>query len=415
LLADRAVVLHKGKIVLQGKPEEVFSQGEELAKYSLVMPRPVRICRALSEGGISVADSMDIQEIAGNIRQAISVTDGIQKEETKGAGTDSIAAPYVKNEEKGRIFCKNLSHVYNPKSPFATQALNGVDLEIFSGEFFGILGHTGSGKSTFVQHLNALIKVPTAEKKYKEKKRKKGQQPIVHLMVDGYDLTNKNTDFRELRSKVGMVFQYPEQQLFAETVFEDVAFGLKNFKPDISSDALKNAVREALETVGLDYRTVRGASPFELSGGQKRRVAIAGVIVTKPEILVLDEPAAGLDPLGKEEIMTLLHKIHADWCKTIIIVSHDMDEIAENCTRAAVFSEGRVWKVAAPKQLFSDVAALNEIGLDAPFAAKLTVALKEKGVVVDNDYTVSDFVEKMLSLAKTEGVCTSSEGGHEHA
>jgi energy-coupling factor transport system ATP-binding protein len=358
---------------------------------------------------------MDIQEIAGNIRQAISVTVATQEEKTGGVGTGLIVEPIIHNEEEGRIFCENLSHVYNPKSPFATQALLGVDLEINAGEFFGILGHTGSGKSTFVQHLNALIKVPTAEKKYKEKKRKKAQQTTVRLMVDGYDLTNKNTDFRELRSKVGMVFQYPEQQLFAETVFEDVAFGLKNFKPDISPDELKKAVREALETVGLDYRTVRRASPFELSGGQKRRVAIAGVIVTKPEILVLDEPAAGLDPLGKEEIMALLHKIHADWCKTVIIVSHDMDEIVENCTRAAVFSEGKVWKVATPKQLFSDVTALNEIGLDAPFAAKLTVTLKERGIVIDNDYTVSDFVKKTLDLAKIAGACMRSEGGHKNA
>ena len=245
--------------------------------------------------------------------------------------------------EVGRVVCENLSFVYNPTQPFKTYALTGASLEIYPRDFFGVLGHTGSGKSTFVQHLNALLKTPTAEKKYKPKKRKKGEDaPKTVLRVNGYDLTDKTTDFKALRSKVGMVFQYPEYQLFAETVFDDVAFGLKNFKKELSDEEIKTAVREALETVGMDYDGVKNRSPFELSGGQKRRVAIAGVIVTKPEILVLDEPAAGLDPLGKEEIMALLHKIHNDWCKTVIIVSHDMDEIAENCTRAAIFAEGLV-------------------------------------------------------------------------
>lgn len=152
--------------------------------------------------------------------------------------------------------------------------------------------------------------------------------------MPGYDLADKKCNFLELRSKVGMVFQYPEYQLFAETVEKDVAFGLKNFRKDIKDEKeIAAHVKEALETVGLNYAAVKDRSPFELSGGQKRRVAIAGVIVTKPEILILDEPAAGLDPLGKRELMELLHAIHGSWCKTVVIVSHDMDEIAENCTR----------------------------------------------------------------------------------
>ena len=415
LLADRAVVLHKGEVVLQGKPQDVFSRGEELEKYALVMPRSVRVCRALTEGGLSVPDGMDAEGIAEDVCRAFPVATVRDTIETEGAGTCSFEIQTNEEHEKGRIFCENLSHVYNPKSPFATQALEGVNLEICSGEFFGVLGHTGSGKSTFVQHLNALIKVPSAEKKYKEKKRKNKAAPKVRLTVDGYDLTDKHTDFRALRSKVGMVFQYPEQQLFAETVFEDVAFGLKNFMPDVTPEETRKAVREALETVGLRYHEVKNCSPFELSGGQKRRVAIAGVIVTKPEILVLDEPAAGLDPLGKEEIMSLLHKIHADWCKTVIIVSHDMDEIAENCTRAAIFADGKVWKADTPKALFSNIEELRALGLDAPFVAKLTLALKERGVDIDNDYTVPDFVYKMLKYAKTKGVGTRSEGGHGNA
>ncbi len=420
LLADRAIVMHGGEIVLQGKPEEVFSKGEDLQKYSLVMPRPVRICRDLTKNGLPVADGMDEEKVSKSIVQALKVCDPSRiSMQNTGAGMRST--PKMEQEEQGagKIFCENLSFTYNPKSPFATHALEGVNLEIKSGEFFGIIGHTGSGKSTFVQHLNALLKVPSAEKKYKAKKPKKGKPlpPKTTLSVNGYDLTDKKTDFRALRSKVGMVFQYPEYQLFAETVFEDVAFGLKNFKDGLTEAELRQAVQEALETVGLRYEEVKDKSPFELSGGQKRRVAIAGVIVTKPEILVLDEPAAGLDPLGKEEIMRLLHDIHSKWCKTVIVVSHDMDEIAENCNRAAVFSDGKVLLTAEPKTLFASAETLTEKGLDLPFTAKLTRALKRQGVVIDNDFTLADFIEKTLAYAKTvgAGMHLTDEGGQSHA
>lgn len=325
----------------------------------------------------------------------------------------------ITDEERGRVYCENLTYVYNGDSPFETYALKGIDLEIKSGEFFGIIGHTGSGKSTFVQHLNALFKLPTAEKKYKEKKPKKGvaQPPKTILTVDGYDLTDKTTDFQELRSKVGMVFQYPEYQLFAETVFEDVAFGLKNFKDGLSEEEIEKAVGEALEMVGLRYAEVKNRSPFDLSGGQKRRVAIAGVIVTKPEILVLDEPAAGLDPLGKEEIMQLLHKIHREWCKTVIIVSHDMDEIAENCTRAAIFSDGKILGVGEPRALFERTDEIAAAGLDVPFTTKICVALSRFGIKIDCDHTVGDFVEKILEYAKTvgAGMRSTMEGGQNDA
>lgn len=400
LLADRAVVMSRGKIVMQGKPEEVLTRKDELEQYSLTMPRPIRICKALTAGGLSVADAMTAETLTENILLALQEK-------------PAVASPFVTDERKvfyedgeiGRVVCENLSYVYNPSQPFRTHALKGASLEIYPRDFFGILGHTGSGKSTFVQHLNALLKTPTAEKKYKPKKPKKGAiaPPKTVLTVNGYDLTDKKTDFKELRSKVGMVFQYPEYQLFAETVFEDVAFGLKNFRKGISDDEIKTAVREALETVGLAYDEVKNRSPFELSGGQKRRVAIAGVIVTKPEILVLDEPAAGLDPLGKEEIMDLLHKIHKDWCKTVVIVSHDMDEIAENCTRAAIFAEGKVVAVDSPKTLFKDAEKLARLGLDTPFTAKLVQGLKEKGVELDCDYTVDDFIRKTLAYAAEGG------------
>lgn len=303
-----------------------------------------------------------------------------------------------------RIVAEHLSYTYNARSPFETAALKDVSLTIEEGEFFGIIGHTGSGKSTFVQHLNGLLRLPSSMKRYRAKKPKKGlpPPPAAVLQVGEFDLTDKKTDFRALRKKVGMVFQYPEYQLFAETVKEDVAFGLKNFsgkKP--TEEETDSAVRAALEVVGLDYDELKDKSPFELSGGQKRRVAIAGVIVTRPEVLVLDEPAAGLDPLGKREVMELLHKLHSEWCKTVVIVSHDMDEISENCTRAAVFADGRVECVLPPRELFCHAQKLEQLGLDVPLTAKLCELLAQRGILIDCDFTTHDFCEKVLAYARS--------------
>ena len=418
MLADRAIVMHKGRIVMQGKPADVLAKEKELKQYSLALPRALRVCRGISAGGVKTQDSMAAEDVANDIVSSLKTNPEISViPQKKGAGT-GLECLEDENPDVGRVLCENLSYVYNVKSPFATYALNGVNLEIKSGDFFGVIGHTGSGKSTFVQHLNALLKTPSAEKKYRPKRVKKGAPipPKTVLTVNGFDLTNKKTDFRALRSKVGMVFQYPEYQLFAETVFDDVAFGLKNFNGKLTKEEIETAVRDAIEMVGLRYEDVKKSSPFELSGGQKRRVAIAGVIVTKPEILVLDEPAAGLDPLGKEELMSLLHKIHSDWCKTVIIVSHDMEEIAENCNRAAIFAEGKIVSVGSPKALFENVEGMESLGLDVPFTARLSKALAEKGVVIDSDYTVADFVEKLLVFAKMQGAGTdSTEGGAENA
>mgnify|MGYP002796979075 FL=1 len=305
-----------------------------------------------------------------------------------------------------RIVAEHLSYVYNPKSPFETAALKDVSLTIEEGEFFGIIGHTGSGKSTFVQHLNGLIRLPSSLRRYKKKKPKKGEipPPETVLRVGEFDLTDKKTDFRALRKSGGMVFQYPEYQLFAETVRDDVAFGLKNFSAEkLSDEQIDAAVRAALEVVGLDYGEMKDKSPFDLSGGQKRRVAIAGVIVTRPEVLVLDEPAAGLDPLGKKEVMELLHKLHREWCKTVVVVSHDMDEISENCTKAAVFSEGSVRYVLPPKELFRHADELTALGLDVPLTAKLCTALAKRGVEIDCDFTTEDFIGKVLAYWAAHG------------
>ncbi len=387
LLADRAIVMNGGEIVMEGTPQQVLCNGEELKKHHLALPLPLRICKELTAGGLAVEDCYTPDRLAEQLLQKQvqkkQLVKAVEKEEP------------IKEDEAGEVFCEKLFHTYNSSSPFETHALCGVDVHVHTGDFFGVLGHTGSGKSTFVQHLNALLKVPTAQKKYKKKKK---SPPIeTKLTVAGYDLTDKKTDFYALRKKVGMVFQYPEYQLFAETVFLDVAFGLKNFQPDLSATEVELAVKEALETVGLSYEEVKDKSPFDLSGGQKRRVAIAGVIVTKPQILVLDEPAAGLDPLGKQEIMTLLHDIHARWCKTVIIVSHDMDEIAEHCNRAAVFDQGKVTTVDTPRGLFSQKERLQALGLDVPYTAKVADILKQKGIDLDCDYTTDDFVKKCLT------------------
>lgn len=305
-----------------------------------------------------------------------------------------------------RIQAEHLSYTYNAKSPFAVAALKDVSLTIEEGDFFGIIGHTGSGKSTFVQHLNGLIRLPSSLKKRYKQKVMRGQvpPPPPRLTVGEFDLADRKTDFRALRGKVGMVFQYPEYQLFAETVAADVAFGYKNFagkKP--ADEEVQSAVRAALEVVGLNYEELKEKSPFDLSGGQKRRVAIAGVIVSRPEVLVLDEPAAGLDPAGKREIMELLHKLHREWCKTVVVVSHDMDEIAENCNRVAVFSEGEVKYVLPPNELFEKSEELQKLGLDVPLSAKLTFALRKRGVELKNDFTVEGFIKSVLDYARDEG------------
>ena len=277
-----------------------------------------------------------------------------------------------------QIEAKELSYVYSEKSKaLAVHALKKVSLTVAEGEFLGIIGQTGSGKSTFIQHLNGLIRV----------EKDKGS-----LLVGDFDLTDKKCNLKALRAKVGMVFQYPEYQLFAETVREDVAFALKNFYPELKAEEVEERVRKAVETVGLDYEKIKDKSPFELSGGQKRRVAIAGVIVARPEVLVLDEPVAGLDPKGKEEFIDLLHRLHGSLVKTIIIVSHDMNTVAEHCSKVAVFSHGEIIKVGAPKEIFSDTERMLEEGLLLPATAQVTRALKESGIDCPNDFTIDGFV-----------------------
>ena len=278
-----------------------------------------------------------------------------------------------------RIVSEGLSFSYDPKSKHKIYALDCLNLTIEEGEFFGIIGQTGSGKSTFIQHLNALI--PLQEGK---------------LFVGDFDLSPKQKGYKKqlgkLRSRVGMVFQYPEYQLFAESVFKDVAFGVNNFFPDLSAEQVEEKVKNAIIAVGLDYADVKNRSPFDLSGGQKRRVAIAGVLATEPDVLVLDEPVAGLDPLGKRTLMALLHSI-ARPDRTIIIVSHDMDEVCENCTKIAVFEDGKIKTSGKPEEFFSSSAP--HFRLELPLAARIKNALAKVGCELDCKLDTEDLIDEI--------------------
>ncbi len=390
LLADRTIVMNRGEIVMQGSPEQVFESGEQLNTFNLTLPEISVIRDGLNALGMNLKATLNPDDLANDIAQNL----GLQNKSA------NILKESVDNSGEWDIKIRDLYFTYSKKTPFATDALKGINLDICEGQFFGIIGHTGSGKSTLVQHFNGLVKLAQAEKGYKAKKLKKGETPptIPQLTVGNYNLGNKKCDFLSLRADVGMVFQYPEYQLFAETVYLDVAFGLRNFNKGISPDEEERAVREALAAVGLNYNEIKDKSPFDLSGGQKRRVAIAGVIVTKPKILILDEPAAGLDPLGKREIMELLHALHGDWCKTVIIVSHDMDEIAQNCTRAAVLNGGKVELCDTPYNLFSQGEKLLSYGLDIPMIAKICNKLCEFGIDIKCDYTTESFICAIKTL-----------------
>lgn len=258
------------------------------------------------------------------------------------------------------IVIEHLNYVYMQGGPYETKALDDVSLTIHDGEFVGLIGHTGSGKSTLVQHLNGLI-LPTS-----------GQ-----ITVDGMDLADKNTDKRAIRRRVGLVFQYPENQLFEETVAKDIAFGPKNLGLD--EVEIDRRVRTAMRRVALDYDKLSQRSVFELSGGQMRRVAIAGVLAMEPQTLVLDEPCAGLDPKGREEILGLISDLHRESGATIVMVSHSMDDVAALAERVIVMNHGKVAMDGAPREVFSRGEELRAIGLDVPQAVELAQKLREKG------------------------------------
>lgn len=281
------------------------------------------------------------------------------------------------------ISVKNLSYVYGAKTPFRAQALFDINIDIEDGDFFGIIGNTGAGKSTLVSHFNALIRV---------------QKNSGTVIVDDIDLSAKKTDLKKLRAKVGMVFQYPEHQLFDDTVEKDVRFGPKNL--GLSAEEQAERAKNAIELVGLNYAEIAQRSPFELSGGQKRRVALAGVLAMQPQILVLDEPTAGLDPVGKREIMELVLRVK-EQCPTVVMISHNMDEIAEYCNKIAVLNRGKVVGVFTPRELFGSEELLKQAAVRLPLVTEAAAKLKARGVDIDTSVITED--ELVEAIVKAVG------------
>ena len=281
------------------------------------------------------------------------------------------------------IEVENLTYIYNPGSPFETKALEDVNVEIKSGEFVGLIGHTGSGKSTLVQHLNGL-KNPTSGKN----------------VVNGIDITDKTVKLSDIRRKVGLVFQYPEHQLFEETVYKDIAFGPQNL--GLTETEIDERVREAMELVKLPFDELKDRSPFELSGGQKRRVAIAGVFAMKPEVLVLDEPTSGLDPRTRDEVLEEIKTLHDRYKNTVILVSHSMEDVAKLVERIIVMHNGKIIFQGTPRDVFKEVETLESIGLGVPQISYLIRALREKGINLKDDiFTVEEAKKEILKWIRS--------------
>ncbi|MCG0276105.1 MAG: energy-coupling factor transporter ATPase [Thermosediminibacteraceae bacterium] len=283
------------------------------------------------------------------------------------------------------IIVKNLTHIYMPGTPFESVALQDVNWTVEDGEFWGLIGHTGSGKSTLIQHLNGLLKPTSGE-----------------VIIDGVNINERGVNLKEIRQKVGLVFQFPEHQLFEETVEKDVAFGPRNM--DLPEEEVNRRVKEALELVGLNYNEIKDRSPFELSGGQMRRVAIAGVLAMKPKVLILDEPTVGLDPKGRDEILREIVKLREEQNITVILVSHSMEDIAKLVDKIAVMHKGRIVDSGTPKEIFKNYQGLISIGLDIPQITHLMLRLKQKGKDVATDVLSVDEAEaEILKVVRGKG------------
>lgn len=281
---------------------------------------------------------------------------------------------------------KALTHTYSAGTPFEHKAIDNVDLEVMPGEFLGIIGHTGSGKSTLIQHLNGLLRPTGGE-----------------ILLDGTDIWERPKEIRKVRFQVGLVFQYPEYQLFEETVYRDISYGPKNMGLDASE--IDRRVRQAAAFAGIDEDMLE-KSPFELSGGQKRRVAIAGVIAMEPKVLILDEPTAGLDPRGREAILAQLRSYHKQKGNAVILVSHSMEEVARNVDRIVVMSHSHKLMDGTPEEVFSRAEELLQVGLDVPQVTKVAMELQKRGLLADSSvYTIDELVRRLLALKGGEAAC----------
>lgn len=278
----------------------------------------------------------------------------------------------------------NLTHIYMPGTPFEKKALDNINININDGEFVALIGHTGSGKSTLIQHINGLLK-PTSGK----------------IIINGFDITLKTTKLSDIRKKVGLVFQYPEYQIFEETIEKDIAYGPINLK--LTEDEVKIRVKRAMDIVGLDYEAFKDKSPFELSGGQKRRVAIAGVVAMEPKILILDEPTAGLDPKGRDDILNQTLKLQKEYKMTIVLVSHSMEDVAKVADRILVMNKGRCILDGKPSDIFKEIDTLERVGLAVPQVTYLLRKLREKGFNISQDIFTVDEAKKEILRALRGG------------
>lgn len=407
--ADRVAVFRAGRVAMLGTPEEILTRADELAQLNLDMPASCCLGTALRAKGVPVHAQVREVDMVAEIAQAYADRSG---EDTAGrpSASDSRVLDNASSATDGTaasepvIEISHLSHSYSlsarerrrwhkrsatagksnkqalwgndPSSPWA---LRDVSLAVRRGEFLGLAGHTGSGKSTLVQHLNGLIRP---------------QEGSVRAL--GLDLSNKK-DATTVKAKVGVVFQYPERQLFAETVAQDVAFGPHNL--GLPQDEVARRVASSLTRVGLDLSTVGDKSPFELSGGQQRRVAFAGVLAMEPEVLVLDEPMAGLDPAARRDFLELIDRLHRDGL-TVVMVSHSMDDLANCCDRIVVMNEGAVFAEGTPAQVFARADELKSIGLGVPAAQRMALALTEAGVPLRRGglYTVESLADELADL-----------------
>ena len=394
--AKRVIVISGGSVVMDGTPKEVFKNVDALKNLGLDVPQISELTKRLMASGVSLPpDILTIAEKAEALAPLLSPLHSVKPAphmvEDKAHGpveaygtSEEVKDTSAEAEESNItniIELKSLSHVYSPGTVFEKAALTGISFSVKKGEFFGIIGHTGSGKSTLIQHFNGLIKPSSGQ-----------------ILIGGEDINADKKNLRAVRQKVGLVFQYPENQLFEMTVRADVAFGPKNMGLD--EPEIDRRVKRALKLVGIGEELF-DKSPFELSGGQKRRAAIAGVLAMEPEILVMDEPTAGLDPRGRDEIFAQIKALHKEMGNTVIIVSHSMEDIARLCERIAVFSRGALKYLGTPKEIFKNAEELETIGLAAPQISYLIRALNEKGAGLNEDiYTVEAAYAEILGRLK---------------
>ncbi|MCR4807990.1 MAG: energy-coupling factor transporter ATPase [Lachnospiraceae bacterium] len=380
--ADKIFVMDKGKVVMSGSPREVFSRVEELKEIGLSVPQVTLLAEELRSRGVNMpAGILTSEELVGNVTTGTVLSDTFCERypQSQNYGKMCQGEPSPMSHS---IIADGLSYTYSQGTAYEVKALDEVSFKIEAGEYIGLLGHTGSGKSTLVQVLDGLLK-PTSGTVY----------------IDGEDIFDKEYKLKSLRSKVGIVFQYPEHQLFEADVFTDVCFGPRNL--GLSRSEVELRAYEALKQVGLSDEAFY-QSPFDLSGGEKRRVAIAGVLAMKPQVLILDEPTAGLDPAGRQWILELVARLRKENGMTIILVSHSMDDLAENAERLMVMDKGRLVMDGPPIEVFKYHKELREMGLDIPEAVKVLYMLKENGVNVSTDaITIADAASEIMKGLKS--------------